>query len=290
MKYIFIEKYRDEFTVARMAEVLGVSESGYYKWHKRLHGPVTKREAQELELAREIYEIFWKSHGIYGSRKITIILNRRHSEPINHKRVARIMSESCMKSKVRKHYICTTNSDHDETVADNLLDRDFTANMPNEKFVSDTTVKETGNGKIYIAAILDLYGRMPVGISMSRRNDTALVLGALKDMIGRGYGKEGSIIHSDRGSTYASKEYRKALKENHFICSMSGKGQCWDNAPMESFWGKLKEEWLDEKYDSIEDVKHDVYEYVWSFYPRERPHASNGYLTPAEYYSRKTTI
>ena len=287
MKYIFMEKHRSEFTLARMAKVLGVSESGYYKWHNRLHRPLTKRESENLELIREIYDIFRKSHCSYGSVKITSELNKVHRKPVNHKRVARIMSDYCLKSKVGRHYVCTTDSDHGEPVADNLLKRDFTADAPDEKFVSDTTEKDTRNGKIYIAAILDLYGRMPVGLAMSRHNDTELVLGALQDMINRGHGKEGSIIHSDRGSTYASKEYRKALEANHFICSMSGKGQCWDNAPMESFWGKMKQEWLDGKYDSIEALKHDVYEYVWRFYPRERPHASDGYLTPAEYYSQK---
>lgn len=290
MKYVFIEKHRNEFTVARMADVLGVSESGYYKWHNRLHGPLTEHEKKDLDLTREINDIYWGSHGIYGSRKVTMILRKRHDTPINHKKVERIMSENCLKSKVHKRYICTTDSTHSEPVADNLLKRDFTATAPNEKFVSDTTEKDTKEGKIYVAAILDLYGRMPVGLSVSRHNDTQLVLGALKDMVGRGYGREGSIVHSDRGSTYASKEYRAELEKDHFICSMSGKGQCWDNAPMESFWGKLKEEWLDDQYDTIEEAKKDVYEYVWAFYPRKRPHASDDYMTPADYYSQKDAI
>ena len=290
MKYVFMKEHNEEFTVARMAEVLGVSESGYYKWLARLNAPLTEKEKEDLALTEEIYEIYWRSHGIYGSRKITQILNRKHDTPINHKRVERIMCENCMRSKLRKRYVCCTDSDHDEPIADNLLERDFTADAPNEKFVSDTTEKNTSEGKVYVAAILDLYGRIPVGLSVSRHNDTALVLGALRDMVNRGHGKEGSIVHSDRGSTYASKAYREELEKNHFVCSMSGKGQCWDNAPMESFWGKLKEEWLDERYSTIEEVTHDVYEYVWAFYTRERPHASDNYMTPAEYYSQVKAI
>ena len=273
-----------------MAKVLEVSESGYYKWVRRLNAPPTKRELENLELTEIIYDLFWKYHGIFGSRKITKELNKIYYKRVNHKRVERIMSENSLFSKVGKKYICTTDSDHNEPTADNLLGRDFKATAPGQKFVSDTTEKKTKQGKIYIAAILDLYGRMPVGLAVSRHNDTGLVIGALKDMIGRGHGKPGSILHSDRGSTYASKEYRRELESHQFLCSMSRKGDCWDNAPMESFWGKMKEEWLDQSYDTIEELKKDVYEYVWGFYPRQRPHAANGYMTPAKYYAGEKKI
>ena len=273
-----------------MAKVLKVSESGYYKWARHLNAPPTNREKEEIELTRIIHTLFWKYHGIFGSRKITRLLNGIYHKPVNHKRVERIMSENGMRSKVGRKYICTTDSNHDEPIAKNLLERDFTVTEPNQKFVSDTTEKTTKQGKIYIAAILDLYGRMPVGLALSRRNDTQLVMSALRDMVGRGCGKKGSILHSDRGSTYASKEYRKELEKHQFICSMSRKGDCWDNAPMECFWGKMKEEWLDQPYDTIEELKKDVYEYVWGFYPRQRPHASNNYITPAEYYAKGKVV
>lgn len=289
MKYVFMYKHMKEHTIARMAKVLGVSESGYYKWLKRLNAPLTEREKADLELTKEIHEIYWGSHGIFGARKITSILNKRHSQRINHKKVERIMSENCLKSRVTKAYVNTTDSDHDEPIAPNLLKRDFKADAPDQKFVSDTTEKETKQGKIYIAAILDLYGRMPVGMAISGSNDTELVRAALRDMVRRGHGKAGSILHSDRGSTYASKAYRADLERNQFICSMSRKGDCWDNAPMECFWGKMKEEWLDIPYDTIDQAKRDVFEYVWGFYPRQRPHASNGYMTPAEYYKQGKT-
>lgn len=135
-----------------------------------------------------------------------------------------------------------------------------------------------------MTGILDLYGRVPVGIAMNKRNDSQPVKDALEDMLIRGKGSKGCIIHSDRGSTYASKEYREMLRKNGLICSMSRKGDCWDNAPMESFCGKLKNEWLREKYCTIGEAAKDIYEYVWSFYPNERPHEALGYLTPLEVF------
>ena len=155
--------------------------------------------------------------------------------------------------------------------------------------LSDTTVITTGQGKLYVAGILDLYGDMPVGIAMSTRNDKKLVMDAFDDMIMRGCGKPGCIIHSDRGSTYCATEYRQLISKHDFLCSMSRKGDCWDNAPMESFWGKMKSEWLSDKYDTIQQAKRDVYEYVWHFYPKERPHETFGYLTPNEFYRQGKT-
>jgi putative transposase len=150
--------------------------------------------------------------------------------------------------------------------------------------VSDTTEIATDEGKLYAAGILDLYGRLPVGLSIRTRNDRYLVMDALNDMLMRGYGNEGCILHSDRGSTYCCDDYQKLLQKNGFVCSMSRSGDCWDNAPMESFWGKMKTEWLQPRYATRAEAIRDVYEYVWTFYPRFRPHESNGYLTPAQYY------
>lgn len=266
-----------------MAKVLGASESGYYKWLNRMLAPPSKKELEDIELAHEISEIFRRSRGSYGSRKITNIVNRGRKTAVNHKRVERLMGEYGLFSKTKKLYRNTTDSEHAEAIADNLLDRDFTADAPNTKMVSDTTVVATKEGNLYVAGILDLYGRVPVGLSMSSKNDCTLVSTAFSDMISRGLGAPGCILHSDRGVTYCSKEYRKLMDSHEFLCSMSRKGNCWDNAPMESFWGKLKAEWLLPLYDTRAEARRDIYEYVWHFYPRERPHASNGYLTPAEY-------
>lgn len=279
-------QHKCEHSIFRMAKVLQVSESGYYKWLKSINAPLSKKEKEDIDIIHEIYDIFRGSRGSYGSRKITVLINNNREKPVNHKRVARMMSEYMLYSRSRKRYLSTTDSDHDKPIAENLVKRVFTASSPNEKMLSDTTVVVTKQGKLYAAAILDLYGRMPVGLSMSRMNDKELVLSALEDMKMRGCGKKGCILHSDRGSTYASDKYREKLEQYGFECSMSRKGDCWDNAPMESFWGKMKMEWLSKKYDTIEAAKKDIYEYVWSFYPKLRPHESNGYLTPIEYYRR----
>lgn len=277
---------KEKYSIARMAKVLEVSESGYYKWIAALNAPLSNKEAEDIELAEEIHKLFVGSKGSFGARKITQLLNEERSNPVNHKRVERLMSEYGWFSKTHKKYICTTDSNHSEAIAENLLDRNFVATQPNEKMVSDTTVVKTKQGSLYVAGIMDLYGRLPVGLAMSKRNNKELVMDALKDMIARGGGVPGCIIHSDRGSTYSSEDYRKLLSDYDLICSMSKKGDCWDNAPMESFWGKMKTEWLKTVYDTIEEAKRDIYEYVWDFYPRKRPHASNGYMTPIQYYEQ----
>ena len=274
------------FRVVRMAKVLKVSESGYYKWLSRMGAQPTEKELSDERLSAEIHEVFRQSRGSFGARKITSVLNIGRGEPVNHKRVERLMQEHGLFSKASKAYIITTDSGHQEPVADNLLQRDFEACRPNEKMVSDTTAVRTDQGILYVAGILDLCGRMPVGLAMSRQNDRFLVMSALADMLTRGYGKKGCILHSDRGSTDASEDYRKMLDENGLICSMSRKGDCWDNAPMECFWGKMKGEWLKCRYRNFEDAARDIYEYVWEFYPSKRPHETFGYKTPLEIYSR----
>lgn len=281
---MYLERY--EHTIARMAKVLKVSESGYYKW-KTTHSGITSKELDDIKLLEEIKEIYYKSKRVFGIRKVTKRLNRQRSkegkERVNHKRVERIMREYDLHSKNSRKYRVTTDSNHNMPVHENLLARDFNADSPDEKFVSDTTVVSTNEGDLYAAAILDLYGRMPVGLSLSKHNDRFLVLEALKEMLIMGHGKKGSILHSDQGSTYCSEAYQQAIERAEMICSMSRKGNCWDNAPMESFWGKMKSEWLLDKYDTIEEAAKDIQEYVWKFYPYERPHASLDYLTPVEY-------
>ena len=281
-------QHKEEHAIARMAKVLSVSESGYYKWLKRLNAPPTAREREELDLTEEIYNIFKDSHYSYGSRKITATLNERHTEPINHKRVERIMQKYCWQSKVRTKYVVTTDSEHDYPTAPNLLKRDFSADHPGQKMVSDTTAIPTDEGFLYVAGILDLYGRRPVGIALSMHNDRFLVIDALKDMLIRGFKHTGAILHSDRGSTYCSDDYRHAIEDAGMICSMSRKGNCWDNAPMECFWGKMKSEWMDREYETIAEAAADVYEYCWNFYPHQRIHASLNYMTPVAYYDSWT--
>ena len=280
--FVFMRKHRDEYAIARMAKVLGVSESGYYRWLSR---KPSKRAEEDLVLIEEIAEIFYASRRVFGSRKITSIMRSR-GRLINHKRVVRLMSEYCLYSRVCKEYNSFTEPGDGNNIKENLLKRDFSVTGPDQKMVSDTTGIRTKEGWLYVAGILDLCGRIPVGMATGPRNDTKLVSTAFRDMRRRGHGGNGCILHSDRGSTYSSSEYQELISSSDMLSSMSRKGDCWDNAPMESFWGKMKLEFVDRTYDTLDEARTAVYEYVWSFYTNLRPHAANGYLTPAEYYKQ----
>lgn len=276
-------RYRYEHAITRMAKVLEVSVSGYYKWLKR-QSNITLRDIENIEIERRILEIYHESKAIFGIRKITAELNKISSKRINHKRVERIMREKGIYSRTKKKFIATTDSSQTNKPAPNLLNRDFTSDKPIKKLISDTTYIQTVEGTLYVAVILDLYGRMPLGLSMSTKNDRNLVINCFEDMLCLYELEEGCIIHSDQGSTYASEDYQNLLKKHKLRCSMSRKADCWDNAAMESFFGKLKTEWLYRKPKTIKEAKQRVYNYVWNFYAKKRPHASNNYLTPFEVY------
>ena len=203
---------------------------------------------------------------------------------VNHKRVERLMKAGGLRSRLSVKYKATTNSKHNLPVAENLLNRQFTAAKPGEKMVSDITYIRTDEGWLYAAAVLDLYGQKVIGLSMGERMTKELVLKALDEAYMRSGRPKGALIHSDRGSQYCSHEYRKRIEKYGLVCSMSRKGNCWDNAPMEAFWGKLKYEWLEgRRFRTREEARAAVFEYVEIFYNRCRFHASNGYLTPEEY-------
>lgn len=169
-------------------------------------------------------------------------------------------------------------------MTDNLLNRDFTAEKPNQKWVSDITYVWTDEGWLYLAGVMDLCGRTIVGFAMAEHMRKSLVIDALKQAVGRTKAKEGLLVHSDRGVQYACHAYQDVLKENGFICSMSRRGNCWDNAPMESFWGKLKQEWLyGNRYRTRAEAKAAIFEYIEVFYNRQRKHSSNSYKAPMEF-------
>lgn len=272
------------YHLAKLCMVLSVSRSSYYAWVNR---PESMRSKSNGLLLKQINDIHGKSKKVYGSTKITRILVAKNKCPINHKRVEHIMRENGMKSKVSKKFIATTNSNHKLPVAENILNRDFSADKPNEKMVSDITYLWTDEGWLYIAGILDLCGQKIVGLSMSERMTKELVIDALNSAYLRAGKPSNVILHSDRGSQYCSYDYQNSIKKYGFICSMSRKGNCWDNAPMESFWGKLKCEWLyGTHFRTREEARAAVFEYVEVFYNRQRIHASNGYVTPEDYYNK----
>lgn len=259
-----------------MCHVLGVSRSGYYA---HINRPESKRSIENRKLLETIKKIHEMSRRAYGSPQITN--NLPPEQKASRGRVARLMKANGIHSKVTKKYKATTNSNHNLPVAENIINQDFTTSKPNQKWLSDITYIQTEEGWLYLAGVLDLHGRRLVGWAMDSRMKTELVCAALKQAIGRTRASEGLIVHSDQGVQYASKGYQKLLKKHGFICSMSRKGNCYDNSPMESFWGKLKMEWLnDYKFKTRAEAKRVVFEYIELFYNRLRTHSSNGYVPP----------
>lgn len=275
-KFEFIYEHRSYFRIAKMCQALQVSRSGYYAFIKR---PVSIQRKRRKELLVAIKDVFYKNHRIYGAPRVAAALPEGQKASVNT--VARVMRENGLRSKTTKKYKATTDSKHSLPVADNHLNRDFAATHRNEKWVSDITYIKTDEGWLYLAALLDLYDHSIVGWSMDSRMKTQLVTTALKHAVNRTRASKGLLVHSDRGVQYASTQYQKLLRANGFICSMSRKGNCYDNAPMESFWGKLKTEWLyGVRFKTRADAKRAVFEYIELFYNRRRIHSKNGFVAP----------
>lgn len=269
-----------------MCEVLKVSRSGYYSW---LHRSESKRSKTNRRLLSEIRMVHDRSRKRYGSPRVTAQLQAQ-GVGCGENRVARLMSENGICAKQRRKYRVTTDSRHEYPVAPNLLARQFTVDRPDAVWVSDITYIWTSEGWLYLAGVVDLYSRMVVGWSMSHSITKQLTLDALNQAIGRRHPQPGLVHHSDRGSQYAASDYRKLLREHQMICSMSRKGDPWDNAPMESFFGRLKTELVyPEKFTTREDAKAKVFEYIEMFYNRERRHSSLGYQSPED-FERTATL
>jgi transposase InsO family protein len=206
-------------------------------------------------------------------------------EPVSRKRVIRLMQEEGLKARVRKRFKCTTMSDH-QPVADNLLDRQFTADAPNQRWVGDTTEFVIGeSGKLYLAAILDLVSRFTVGWALSAVNDRHLTIKALEMALKRRCPDVGLLHHSDQGSPYASEDYQTILDAHRITCSMSRRGNCYDNAVMEAFFSSVKSE-LRERFDSCGEAKRELFEYIEVFYNQRRRHSTLGYISPGVFEQR----
>ena len=231
---------------------------------------------------------FDESRKNYGSPRVhedLIDLKER----VSRKRVARLMRQAGLKARARKRYKNTTMSDHDQPVAANLLDREFTAQAPNQRWVGDTTEFVIGqSGKLYLATILDLYSRFIVGWAVSAVNDRHLTLNALQMALKRRCPEAGLLHHSDQGCTYASEDYQAVLQAHGIICSMSRRGNCYDNAVMESFFSTLKSE-LTERFDSNGEAKMELFDYIEVFYNQKRRHSTLGQVSPAA-YERRTQV
>lgn len=284
MKYAWIYRYSGEYPVALMCRVIGVSRSGYYCWHGR---GMSQRALRREELTLEVRRIHSESKKIYGHRKVHKGLLEETEIVCCLETVRIIMKEEGLQAKASKKYVVTTDSSHDQPVADNLLDRDFDASGPNEKWVSDITYIRTLEGWLYLATTMDLWARNIVGWAMSDTIDAELVCDALTMAVNQRRPGPGLIHHSDRGVQYASDKFQGLLKLHGMKCSMSRKGDCWDNAPAESFFGKLKTEHIGSRiYRTRREAEQELFWYIEVFYNRKRRHASLGYLSPAEFERR----
>ena len=280
MKYQFMENNQKTHKVKMMAKVLKISRSGYYEWRKR---PRSLRDQMDEELVKMIKEIQEQVQYRYGSPRVTMAL-KRCGYKVGENRVARLMRENKLGRRRRKRFRSTTKSDHKLPIAKNLLNREFDVAKPNSVWVSDITYIATSQGWLYLCIIIDLHSRKVVGWSMSKRMNTNLVLMALMMAIMNRKPPEGLIFHSDRGSQYCSKSFSKRLKRYKLLQSMSRKGNCWDNAPAESFFKTLKEELSGyQAFQSRKEARSDIFEYIEVFYNRIRLHSTLGYCTPDEY-------
>jgi transposase InsO family protein len=259
VKYAFIERYHETFTVTRMCNLMDVSQSAYYDWLKR---PESAHSLEDRRLGEKVKESHGKSRGIYGARRIHKDLVE-DDESISRTRVSRLMRQQCLESKVKRKFKATTNSNHGYPVAPNLLDREFMVEQPDTVYAGDITYVQTDEGWLYLAVLIDLYSRAIVGWAMSERMPAQLVNDALMMAIWKRKPPKGLMVHSDRGSQYASDLYQKTIKDHGFICSMSRKGNCWDNAPSESFFHTLKTELIyHRRYQTRQEAKQDIFEFL----------------------------
>lgn len=255
-----------------------MSRSGYYA--SRTRSPST-RSKTDANLTNIIKQTYHQSRRLYGSPRVHRALQKQQLH-VSRKRVIRLMKQQNLVGRVRKRYRCTTMSDHEQPVAANLLNRRFESTAPNQRWVGDTTELLTPGGKIYLAAIVDLFSRFVVGWSVSAMNDRHLALRALEMAVKRRCPERGLMHHSDQGSTYASEDYQDSLKAHGITCSMSRRGNCYDNAAMESWFSTLKSE-LGEHFESGADAKAKLFDYIEVFYNQERMHSTIGYASPAQF-------
>ena len=280
MIFGFIDAHQKEWPVTVMCDILQVSTAGYYAWCDRF---VSVGQQRRDRLIAEIRVIHDTVKARYGSPRVHAELVARGS-PCCVNTVAKLMRTQGIAAKTSRKFRHTTDSNHDLPVAANLLDRAFDPATANEAWVSDFTFIPTREGWLYLAVVEDLYSRRVVGWAMSERMTSRLVVDALAMATQRRLPEAGLLAHSDRGSQYASEHYRRLLAKHGIECSMSRQANCWDNAPMESFFASLKKELVHhEDYQTREEAKASIFEYIEVFYNRQRRHSSLGYKSPAEY-------
>jgi putative transposase len=280
MKFCLIEDQRDIWPVRVMCDALGVSPSGFYAWRSR---PESARKIANRELLVDIRRVHADHRGRYGAPRIHAEL-RAEGQIVSRKRIERVMHRHGIRAHAPRRYrVCTTDSKHALPIAANLLDRNFAAEKPDQIWLADITYIPTSEGWLYLAVILDLFTRKVVGWAMRDHMRAELAIAALTMAIQRRRPTPGLMHHSDRGSQYAAGDYRKILKAATITQSMSRKGNCWDNAPMESFFGTLKTELVHQcDYPDRDAARRDLFAYIEGYYNRRRIHSALGYITPQQ--------
>jgi len=271
-----------------MSETLKINRSGYYRWVKE--GMISRKEIPESELLEKIKEVFNQSRQRYGSPRITAELKAKGMK-VSKNRIARIMKKHGIKSKIKRRYKITTNSKHKLPVAENLVEMKFNPEKANSLWASDITYIRTLEGWLYLAVVLDLWSRAVIGWCIDRFMDESLIIRAMDQAIANRPRNEDLIFHSDRGSQYASSNVRALLQQNEINQSMSSKGNCYDNAPVESFFSSLKCELVyTETFKTREEAKLKVFEYIEIFYNRKRRHSKLGYLSPLDFEKQNINL
>jgi transposase InsO family protein len=279
-----IKANENQFPVGMMCRMVSVSRSGYYHWK---HKPLSDRKQANQLLTAEVKRVFDDEKGRPGSPRITQRLQEEGTSASRH-RVARIMRDNGWRAKAAKKYKATTNSNHSLPVAPNLLEQDFTAEEPNQKWVSDITYIWTEEGWLYLAVVLELYSRRVIGWAIAERMTASLVCDALMMALWRRRMPKGVIVHSDRGSQYCSSTYQRLFRKHQLICSMSKKGDCYDNAAMESWNHSFKVEAVHgERFSTRANAKYQVFEYIEVYYNRKRLHSKLGYISPEAFEAKK---
>jgi putative transposase len=280
MRSQFIAEYRHEYSITLMCRVLEVSVSGYSAWLKR---PPSQHSREDAHLAEQVKTVFQANRRVYGSPRVHAELQAQ-GIACARKRVARLMREQELFAHRSRHRTITTKSEPGAQVAPNLLQRDFSADQPDTKWVADTTSIWTAEGWLYLAGVLDLFSRMVGGWSMAATQDATLVVHALHMAITRRRPQAGLLHHSDRGSTYTSERYQAILRQEGMVVSMSRTADCYDNAAMESFFHRFKGECLDDQsFQTRAQARSVTFEYIETFSNRTRRHSTLQYLSPLAY-------
>jgi putative transposase len=280
VKYAWIQKQHAEFAVTSLCRILEVSRSGYYEWLGR---PPSVQPDTDQQLEAKVKQYFAQGRGIYGTRRIKHLLAQEGLR-VSRRRIGRVLNQAGLRCKTRRKFKAPTAAGQAQTVAPNQLNREFTVPTPDTVYVGDITYLPTGEGWLYLAVVLDLCSRAVVGWSMANHMRAELVTQALAMATYHRQPAAGLIMHTDRGSQYGADSYRQFLTQHGIQPSMSRKGNCWDNAPTESFFNSLKNERVHgTTYATRADAQADLFEYIEVFYNRVRRHSSLGYRSPVEY-------